>query len=71
MISFKSQKARWWAIGVFAVILGLFVAATVLPNAGEPYGSDAPDIRVPNMQNHENVPNLQLNVSDDKETDEK
>jgi hypothetical protein len=51
MSPFQSKKAIWWSVGVFLVLIGVFVAAIVLPNAGQPYGSDGPDVDLPSMRN--------------------
>lgn len=65
----KSKKAIWWSVGLFAVLIAVFFAAVIMPHSGEPYGSDAPDVRVPNMQNAPDRPgthHLDLEVTDEE-----
>lgn len=51
MKPFQSKKAIWWAVAVGLIVAGIFAYAVLLPSAGEPYGTDAPDINVPSMRN--------------------
>ena len=63
MKKFQSKKAVWWGVGIFVMIGGLFVAALILPQASEPYGSDGVPVDEPAMQNapeSEHAPRLQL-----------
>jgi hypothetical protein len=47
----KSKKAIWWSVGLSVLLVGVFAYAVLVPNMVKPFGSDAPDIRVPNMRN--------------------
>lgn len=70
MKKFQSTKAIWWSVGVLLVIVGVFAAAVFLPSAGKPYGSDAPDIHIPNMKNAPEQPGthqLDVDVTEDSE----
>jgi hypothetical protein len=71
MNPFQSKKSIWWGIGVSTLLLGVLVYAVFMPNIVQPYGSDAPDVRVPNMRNVPEQPGaLRRGVQDLPERDD-
>ena len=64
---FQSKRAIWRSVGLFLVIGVMFFIGVMMPTAGEPYGSDAPDVHLPSMRNSPEQPGthkLDLEVQD-------
>lgn len=51
MSPFQSKKAIWYSIGAAFIFLSVFLYAVFMPGLATPLGTDAPDVRVPNMRN--------------------
>lgn len=59
---FQNKRSIFWLIGMGVLIAGFLAFALIVPNRTEAPGTEAPDVRVPNMQNvpPPNAPNLGL-----------
>ena len=59
---FHNKKSIFWLIGMGVLIAGFLAFALIAPNRAPAPGSEAPELRVPNMQNvpPPHAPNLGL-----------
>ncbi|HEY6722521.1 MAG TPA: hypothetical protein VI197_00780 [Polyangiaceae bacterium] len=59
---FHNKKSIFWLIGMGVLITGFLAFALIVPNRAPAPGTEAPELRVPNMQNvpPQNAPNLGL-----------
>lgn len=48
---FHNNKSIFWLIGMAVLITGFLAFALIVPNRAPAPGSEAPELRVPNMQN--------------------
>lgn len=48
---FHNKKSIFWLIGMGVLIAGFLAFALIVPNRTPTPGSEAPELRVPNMQN--------------------
>lgn len=61
---FQSKRAILWLGGIALLVLGLLVAAVVLPTTAPAPGAGGPDIHVPKMENvpSDHTPKMKLEV---------
>lgn len=59
---FHNKKSIFWLIGMGVLIAGFLAFALIVPNRTTTPGTEAPELRVPNMQNvpPPHAPNLGL-----------